>query len=106
MKAILLAGGELDRAARTERVRLDDIADTDAEVRAVAEDFLDAPGLIVEAEHDLVDLGDLPDKVNLVPKKWPIEYRDDGFWGVERERPEPRAFSPGEQNGLHDKRQS
>ena len=34
----------------------------------------------------------------------PVEDRDDGLGGVERQRPEPRAFAAGEQDGLHGNR--
>jgi hypothetical protein len=51
------------RPSGAERRRLDHVADRDAELRAVAEDLLDAPGLVVEAEDDLVDLRDLLQQV-------------------------------------------
>ncbi len=49
-------GGVAHRAGGAERRRLDHVAERDADVAAVAEHLLDAPGLVVEAEDDLVDL--------------------------------------------------
>ena len=99
--AVRLAGGELDGAAGAERRRLDDVAQLHAEVGPVAEHLLDAPRLIVEAQDDLVDLRHLPEQVDLVPQKRPVEDRHDRFRRVERQRPQPRALPSGEQNGLH-----
>ena len=51
-----LVAGVFDGAAGPERRRFDDVADADADIGAVSEDLLDTPGLIVQAEDDLVDL--------------------------------------------------
>ena len=93
-------------AAGAERRRLDDVADLDADARAVAEHVLDPPRLVVQAEDDFVDLRHLLQQVDLVVQKRPIEDRHDRLGRVERERPQPRAFAPGEQDGLHDNRRS
>ena len=98
--------GERDRAAGAERRGLDDVAEIDAEVRAVAEDLLDPARLIVQAEDDFVDLRHLPQQIDLIVQERAVEDRDDRLGRVERQRPEPRAFAPGEQNGLHDNRRS
>ena len=96
------AGGKLHRAAGAERRRLDDVADLDAQRRAVAEDVLDAPRLVVEAEDDLVDLGNLPDQIDLVVEERPVEDRDDRLGRVQGQRPQPRALAAREQDGFHD----
>ncbi len=93
--------GELDRAAGAERLRLDQVADRQADAAAVAEDVLDAARLVVEAEDHLVEPGDLLEQVDLVVQERAVEDRDDGLRRVERERPEPRAFTAGEEDGLH-----
>ena len=100
-----VAGRELDRAAGAERLRLDDVAEVDAEIGPVAEHLFDAPRLVVQAEHDLVDFRHLPQQVDLVLQERPVEDRDDRLRRVERQRPEPRAFATGEQDGSHDNRQ-
>ena len=99
--AARLAGGKLDPAARAERRRFDHVAQVDAEIAAVAEDFLDPPRLIVQAENDLVDFGDLAQQINLVLQKWTVEDRNDGLRGVERQRPKPRALASGQENRFH-----
>ena len=86
--------GVAHRAARAERRRLDDVADREARVAAVAEDLLDAARLVVEAEDHLVDLRHLLQQVELVVEERPIEDRDDRFGRVDGERAEPRALCP------------
>ena len=93
--------GELDRAAGAERLRLDQVADRQADAAAVAEDVLDAARLVVEAEDDFVEPGDLLQQVDLVVQERAVEDRDDGLRRVERQRPEPRALPAGEEDGLH-----
>ena len=88
-------------AGRAERRRLDDVADAEPGVAAVAEDLLDPARLIIEAEDHFVDLGHLLQQVELVMQKRPIEDRHDRFRRVNRQRAEPRAFAPGEQDRLH-----
>ena len=95
--------GVANRAAGAERRRLDDVAQPDAGAGAVAEDLFDAARLVVEAEDDLVDLRDLLEQIDLVVEKRAIEDRHDGLGGMDRQRAQPRALAPGEQNGLHDK---
>ena len=88
-------------AGRAERRRLDDVPDAEAAVAAIAEDFFDAPRLVVEAEDDLVDFGHLLQPIELVVQKRAVEDRDDRLRCVNREGTEPRAFAPREQNRLH-----
>ena len=63
---------------------------------------LDPLGLVVEAQDDLVDLGHLRSRSIWYRRNGAIEHRNDGLGGVERERPQPRAFAPGQQDSLHD----
>ena len=93
--------GVAHRAGRAERRRLDDVADGEAGVAAVAEDLLDPPRLVVQAEDDLVDLGHLLEQVELVVEERPVEDRDDRLRRVNRQRAQPRAFAPREQDRLH-----
>jgi len=79
-------GGVADRAAGAERRRLDHVTDRQARLAAVAEDFLDPPRLVVEAEDHLVDLGHLLEEIELVIKKWPVEDRHDRLGCVDRQR--------------------
>src|SRR5688572_2508925 len=95
--------GIADGAAGTERRRFDDVANTHAGAGAIAKDLLDAPRLVVETENDLVDFRKSPEEIDLIVQKGAIENRDDRLWCVECQRTQPRAFAPGEQNGLHDK---
>ena len=94
-------GGKANRAGGAEGRRLHHVAEREAAVAAVAEDFLDAAGLIVEAEDDLVDLRHLLDEIELKLQERPIEDRNDGLRGVNGEGAQPRALAPGEQNRLH-----
>ena len=71
-------------------------------VRAVAEDLLDAPRLVVEAEDDLVDLRHLLQQVDLIVQERPVEDRNDRLRGVDGQRPQPRALPPGQEDRLHD----
>ena len=95
--------GVANRAAGAERRRLDDVAQPHARAGAVAEHFFDAARLVVEAEDDLVDLGNLLEEIDLVVEERAIEDRHDGLRRMNRQRPEARALASGEQNGLHDK---
>ena len=94
--------GVAHRAAGPERRRLDDVANLEADFSPVAEHVLDAAGLVVQAEDDLVDLRHLLQQIDLVVQERPVEDRHDRFRRVERERTEPGALAPGEQNHLHD----
>src|SRR3954452_12300499 len=94
-------GGISDRAAGAKRHRLDDIPQTDAQVRALAEDLLDPPRLVVEAENDLVDFRNLLEEIDLVIQKRSVENRNDRLRRVNRQWPEPRPLPAGEKNGLH-----
>ena len=94
-------GGKANRAGGAERRRLDHVAERQAAVAAVAEDFLDAAGLIVQAEDDLVDLRDFLQEIQLKLQERPIEDRNDRFRCVNGERAQTRALAPGEQNRLH-----
>ena len=96
-----LVAGIADRAARAERHRLDHVAQANAQPFAVAEDLLDAAGLVVQAEDGFVDLGNLPQQVELVVEKGPVEDRNDRLRCVDRQRPQPGTLAPGEQNSLH-----
>ena len=93
--------GVADRAGRAERRGLDDVADADAGVAAVAEDLLDPARLVVEAEDHLVDLRHLLQQIELVVEERPVEDRHDRLRRVNRQRAQPRAFAPGEQDRLH-----
>ena len=74
-----------DRAAGAERHRLDDVADAQPGF-AVAENLLDAPRLIVEAENDLVDLRHLLQEIDLVVQERPVEDRHDRLGRVDGHR--------------------
>jgi hypothetical protein len=93
--------GVADRAAGAERHGFHDVADAQAEPLALAEDLLDAPRLVVQAEDDLIDFGHLPQQVDLVIQERPPQDRDDGLRRVHRQRPQPRALPAGEEDGLH-----
>ena len=95
-----------DRAAGAERHRFDDIPEAEAEALALPEDLLDAPRLVVEAQDGLVDLGHLPEQIDLVVQKRPVEDRDDGLRSMDGQRPQARAFAAGEQDGFHRNLQS
>ena len=73
---------------------------------AVAEDLLDPPRLVVQAQDDFVDLRHLLQQVDLVVEKRPVEDRNDRLRRVDGERPEPRALAPGEKDRLHDNQRS
>jgi hypothetical protein len=88
-------------AGRAERRRLDDVADAEAAVAAVAKDLFDPSRLIVEAQDRLIDLRHLLQQIELIVEKRPIEDRNDRFWCVNRQRTEPRTLAPREQNRLH-----
>src|SRR6185436_4917266 len=96
----------LDRAGRPERHGLDHVTDRDAEFRAVAEDLLDAPRLVIEAEDDFVDLRDLLQEIDLVVEERPVEDRNDRLRGVNRQRPESGSLSSGQEDCLHDNQRS
>ena len=95
------AGGVLDGAARAERRRFDHVPQRQPGLAAVAENFLDAARLIVEAQDDFVDFGDFLYEIELKLQKRPIEDRDDRLRRVNRERTQPRALAACEQNRLH-----
>ena len=97
-----LVAGVLDRARGAERGWLDDVANLDADLGSVAEDLLDAPRLVVEAQDDFVDLGHLLEQVELVVEERPVENGHDRLRRMNRERPESRALAPGEEDRLHD----
>jgi hypothetical protein len=75
-----------DGARRPEWRRLDHVADRDARLAAVAEDFLDATRLVVEAEDHFIDLRHLLEEIELIVEKGPIEDRHDRFRCVNRKR--------------------
>ena len=50
--------------------------------------------------------GHLLQQIDLVVQERPVEDRHDRLGRVERQRTQPRALAPGEQNGLHDKLRS
>src|SRR6185503_1080765 len=93
--------GITDRAAGAERHRFDDVAKAHPKARAFAEDLLNAPWLVVEAENHLVDFRNLLQKIYLVIQEWSIEDRNDRLGRVNRQWPEPRALPACEKNGLH-----
>ena len=80
---------------------LDDVADGEPGIAAVAEDFLDPARLVVEAQHDAVNLGHALQQVELIVEKRAVEDRDDRLWRVNRERTQACALAPCEQDGLH-----
>jgi hypothetical protein len=83
------------RHAGAERRGLDHVADVDAQIRSVAEDFFDPVRLIVQAQHDLVDLGHLAQQVDLISQERQVEDGNDRFRCVQRQRAEARPFAPG-----------
>ena len=89
------------RAAGAEGRRFDDVADLDANAGPVAEHVFDPPRLVVQAEDDFVDFRNLAQQIDLVVQKRAIEYRHDWLGRMERQGAQPRAFAPGEQDGLH-----
>ena len=93
--------GVAHRAGGAERRRLDDVAKLDAGVAPVAEHFLDAVRLIVEAENHLVDFRHLLDEIELIVEKRPVEDRDDRLGCVNGERAQPRALAPDKKQRLH-----
>ena len=88
-------------AGGAERRRLDDVADAQPAVAAVAEDLFDPARLVVEAEDDLVDLRHLLQQIELVVEERPVEDRHDRLRRVNRQRTEARALAPREQDRLH-----
>ena len=105
-RAPVVARRESNGAAGTERLRLDAVVEAHAEGRPVAEDVLDAVGLVVEAEDNFVDLGNLPEHVDLILEKRPIEDGNDGLRRVQCQRPKPRSLPTGKENGSHDEGRS
>ena len=103
-RAVEVRLGELDRAAGAERRGLDQIANRQPDVRAVAEDLFDAAGLVVQAEDHLGDARHLLQQVELVVQERPIENRNDGLGRVQGQRTQPRAFAAGEKDGFHGSR--
>ena len=93
--------GIADRAARPQRHRLDDVAELDAEAIAVAENLLDAPRLVIQAQDHLVDLRNLTQEVDLVIEKGPVEDRHDRLRRVDGQRSQAGALTAGKQDGLH-----
>src|SRR4030095_6922223 len=80
---------------------LHDILNRQTSPAAVAEDFLDAPRLVIQTEDDLIDFRDLLQKVELVMQKWAIEDRNDRFWCVNCQRAQSRALAPSQEYRLH-----
>ena len=76
------------------------------DVGAVAEDLLDAPRLVVEAQDDFVDLRHLLEQIDLIVEKRPVEDRNDRLGRVNGQRPQPRALAPGQKDRLHDNQRS
>ncbi len=89
------------RARGAERLWFHDIANRHASPAAVAEDFLDAPRLVIQTEDDLIDFRDLLQKVELVVQKWAIEDRNDRFWCVNCQRAQSCALAPSQEYRLH-----
>ena len=89
------------RARRAERRRLDNVADFDAGVAAVAEHLFDALRLIVQAENHFVDLRHLLDEIELIVEKRPVEDRHDRFRRVNRERTKSRSLTSDEEKRFH-----
>jgi hypothetical protein len=96
----------LDRAGGAERRRFDDVPDLDARVRTVAEDLLDPPRLVVQAEDDFIDLRHLLQQIDLIVQEWPVEDRNDRLRRMNRERPQPGTLAPGKEDRLHDNQRS
>jgi hypothetical protein len=101
-----LIAGVFDGARGSKRRGLDDVADLDADVRAVAEDLLDPARLIIEAQNDLVNLRHLLEKIDLIVQKRAVEDRNDRFRRMDREWPESGALAPGQKDRLHDDQRS
>src|SRR5579885_3168255 len=68
--------GELVRARRAHRLRLDRVVDLDAELRAVAQLLLDLERLVRERERDVGDAC-AAERVNLVKEERAVADRDD-----------------------------
>ena len=100
-RAVEVRCAEPDGAPGAQRLRLDRVADARAASAAVADDALDGVRPVVEAQNDLVDLGQLPEQVDLVVQQRPVEDRHDRLGRVAGQRTQPRAESAGEQDGLH-----
>jgi hypothetical protein len=77
------------------------IAQPQPEPFTFAEDLFDAPRLIVQAEDRFVYFGHLTQQVDLVVQKWTVEYRNNRLGRVHRERPQPGALAPREQDRFH-----
>ena len=76
----------------------------DARPATVTKHFFDAPWLVVEAEYDFVDLGNLLQQINLIVKEGTIENRNDGLGRMNRQRPQPRTLASCEKNRFHGNR--
>ena len=90
----------LEGAARTERRAFDGIADPHAIIGAVLQEVFDLPGLIRQAENDLLNAR-ASHQINLIQKKRRVSDRNDRFWSIDRQRPKPGAFATGENESLH-----
>ena len=101
-----LVAGVLDGPRGSERRRLDDIPDFDPVFRSVAEDLLDAPRLVIEAQDDFVDFRNLLQEVDLIVEKRSIEDRNNRLRSVDREGSESGALAPGQKDRLHDNQRS
>ena len=88
-------------AACAKRRRLDHVPQCQPRVAAVAENFLDAARLIVQAEDHFIDFGYFLYLVELKLQERAIEDRHDRLRRVNGERTEPRALAACEQNRLH-----
>ena len=93
--------GVLHSTGRSQRHRLDDVADRHAQLPAVADQVFDPAGLIVQAEDDLVNLRNLPEEVDLIAEKRTVEDRHDRLRRIERERAKARTLPAGEEDRLH-----
>ena len=92
----------LDGAPGAQRIRLDHVAQRQAGLAPVTHGGGDPVRSVIEAQDDFVDLGHLPQQVDLIIEKGPVENRHDRLGQLQRERTQPRTEATGENDGLHD----
>jgi hypothetical protein len=90
----------LECAACAERRAFDGIANPDAVIRAVLEQIFDLPGLIRQAENNLLNPR-ASHQIDLVEEKRRVCNGNDRLWSVDRQRPKPGTFATGENESLH-----
>ncbi len=71
--------------------------------QSVAQEVSDLVGLVRERQGDIVDLGML-EQIKLIKQEGAIDYRDDRFGGVNRQRSQASSLAAGKNQGLHQNR--